>query len=124
MLQGPKPTQSRARKLRKDMSFPEVLLWQRLKRRLGGVKFRRQHPAGPYVRDFYCHESRLAVEIDGIAHDMADWPARDVRRDEYIKGLGLRMIRIPAENVVRNADEAAEAIVKAATFPPRAGEAA
>jgi very-short-patch-repair endonuclease len=47
------------------MSLPEVLLWQALRARPGGWKFRRQHPSGPYVADFYCHEARLIVEVDG-----------------------------------------------------------
>ena len=56
---------TRARRLRKDMSLPEVLLWKHLKGAPEGIKFRRQHPSGELVLDFYCADARLAVEIDG-----------------------------------------------------------
>jgi hypothetical protein len=61
----------KARKLRKALSLPEGLLWRELRRKAGGVKFRNQHPVGPYVIDFYCAAAKLGFEIDGIAHDMA-----------------------------------------------------
>ena len=59
-----------ARRLRRNMSLPEVLLWQILRRQPGHIKFRRQHPIGRYVLDFYVLELRLAIEIDGLAHHM------------------------------------------------------
>ena len=59
----------RARKLRKEMTLPEALLWRLLKGKPMGVKFRKQHPIGEFVVDFYCAEKRLGIEIDGIAHD-------------------------------------------------------
>jgi very-short-patch-repair endonuclease len=111
MLQGPETTQKRARALRKQMSLPEVLLWQRLKPRPNGLKFRPQHPAGPYILDFYCHEARLVIEIDGIAHDMGDRPERDEARDADLRQRGLRVVRIPASDVLHDPDEAASAIV-------------
>lgn len=111
MLQGPKQTQTRARSLRKGMSLPEVLLWQRFKHKPGGLKFRRQHPAGRYVLDFYCQEARLIVEVDGIAHDMGDRPERDEQRDGELARSGLRILRVPAADVLRDPDEAAAAIV-------------
>src|SRR5690606_6917053 len=92
------------------MSLPEVLLWQRLKLRPGGLKFRRQHPAGRYVLDFYCHEARLIVEVDGIAHDMGDRPEGDKVRDAEYIAKGFQVVRIPASEVLRDPDEAAEAI--------------
>jgi very-short-patch-repair endonuclease len=93
------------------MSLPEVLLWQRLKSRPNGLKFRRQHPAGPYILDFYCHEARLVIEIDGMAHDMGDRPDRDVAREADLKRRGLRVARLPAAEVLRDPDEAAASIV-------------
>src|SRR5205085_6433162 len=60
-----------AQTLRREMSPPERLLWSRMRgSALGGLKFRRQHPFDPYVLDFYCHEARLCVEIDGWDHNM------------------------------------------------------
>lgn len=69
MLHGTTETQRRANTLRRAMTLPEVLLWRELKQRPAGLKFRRQHPAGRYVLDFYCAKLALAIEIDGSAHD-------------------------------------------------------
>ena len=110
MLQGTSGAKARAKKLRREMSLPEVLLWQRLKTRPNGLKFRKQHDAGKYVLDFYCHEVRLIVEVVGIAHDMGDRPERDEARDSEFAAKGFRVLRIPAADVLRNPDEMAEAI--------------
>ncbi|MEP9400289.1 endonuclease domain-containing protein [Sphingomonas sp. VNH70] len=96
------------------MSLPEVLLWQRLRREPNGLKFRRQHPVEPYVLDFYCARSRLAVEIDGEAHDRSDRPARDATRDSVLAERGLTVLRVTARDVLADPDAAAEAIVAAA----------
>ncbi|MGC6328546.1 endonuclease domain-containing protein [Rhizorhabdus sp. FW153] len=133
MLTGPKRTIERARKLRKALSLPEVLLWKALRQRPRGWKFRRQHPAGPYVLDFYCAEARLAIEVDGIAHDMGDRPERDAVRDAWLAGQGVAVLRIPAGEVLRNADDAVRQIVSVCEArrplhrpadgpPPRPGE--
>jgi very-short-patch-repair endonuclease len=115
------------------MSLPEVLLWQRFKGAALGVSFRKQHPIGPYRADFYCASARLVVEIDGIAHDMGDRPARDERREQVLMERGYRLLRIPATDVLRDPDAIAAAIVALASSPlhhspaasgppPRAGE--
>jgi len=103
-----------ARRLRQEMSLPEVLLWQRLRRRAGGPKFRRQHPIAGYVADFYCAEAKLIVEIDGEAHNRGDRPARDEVRREALIDLGLTVLHVPAAHVLADVDVAAEAIVAAA----------
>jgi len=67
------------------MTLPEVILWTAL--RGGGPNhpaFRRQHPIGPYVLDFYCAKARLCVEVDGGSHSMGDQPRRDARRDAFL----------------------------------------
>jgi very-short-patch-repair endonuclease len=86
------------------MSLPEVLLWQALRQRPDGLKFRRQHPSGPYVADFYCHEAQLVVEIDGEAHGRGNAPARDERRDAWFAQQGLNVLRIPAVAVLNDLD--------------------
>ena len=78
MLSGLESTKANARRLRKEMSLPEVLLWQDLRKRPDGAKFRRQHPAGMYVLDFYCSDARLAIEVDGrpaseVAAELAEF---------------------------------------------------
>jgi very-short-patch-repair endonuclease len=70
-----------ARLLRQAMSLSEVLLWCALRLRPGSLKFRRQHPSGPYVCDFYCGDARLAVVVDGEAHEWGNRPCRDEARD-------------------------------------------
>ncbi|TXG81505.1 MAG: DUF559 domain-containing protein [Sphingomonadales bacterium] len=100
MLSGPARTIRSARVLRQTMSLPEVLLWQVLRMRPQGHKFRRQHPAGPYVLDFYCAASGLAIEVDGAAHDCADRPDRDGQRDRYLAALGVETLRLAARDVL------------------------
>lgn len=96
------------------MSLPGVLLWQRLRTEPHGLKFRRQHPVLTYVLDFYCARARLAVEIDGEAHDRGDQPVRDGERDAALVAHSLTVLRIPARDVLIDADTAAEAIVTTA----------
>jgi very-short-patch-repair endonuclease len=84
------------------MTLPEVLLWQQLRQRPEGMKFRRQHPAGPYVLDFYCEHARLCIEIDGAAHGFGDVPTQDERRDRWLAEAGIRTVRITATEVLNN----------------------
>jgi very-short-patch-repair endonuclease len=86
------------------MSAPEITLWQILRERPGGLKFRRQHPAGPYIADFYCHEARLIIEIDGEAHNCGDRPLRDIARDRWLAERGLETLRIAAIDIHNNID--------------------
>jgi very-short-patch-repair endonuclease len=113
---------SAAKRLRREMSLPEVLLWNRLRGKPMGLKFRNQHPIDKFVVDFYCARKRLAVEIDGIAHDMGNRPKRDEARDSKLRRLGVEVLRIPASDVLRDADGTAEAIVRyCAAAPPPSG---
>ena len=91
---------TRARRLRRQMSLPEVLLWQQLRARPGGFKFRHQHPLGPYTLDFYCHQAALAVEVDGVSHEMGDNPARDEQRDRWVAAQGVMTLRVTAADVL------------------------
>jgi very-short-patch-repair endonuclease len=134
MLAGPPSTVTRARKLRKRMSWPEVMLWRRLRQRPCGLKFRRQHPAGPFVLDFFCSEAKVGIEIDGMAHDLTDRAERDRARAEWLKHRGVEVFRLSAAEVTKAPDAATEAIVSAclarinplpqppAGPPPRPGE--
>jgi len=84
---------------------PEARLWVCLRRRaLDGLKFRRQHPIGPYVLDFYCAEAKLAVEVDGESHSHPDRVEHDRRRTEWLERQGLAVFRIAAESVRINLD--------------------
>ena len=114
-----------AKKLRSTMSLPEVLLWNRLRGNPMGVKFRKQHPLGDYVIDFFCASGRIAVEIDGIAHDRGDRPMRDSRRDAWLRRQSVEVLRIPAAEVLRDVAAVADAIVRyCADAPPPSAAAA
>jgi len=96
------------------MSPPEARLWLRLRERaLGKATFRRQHPIGPYILDFYCTKARLAIEIDGVSHDMGDRPERDCRRDAWLQERGITVVRIPARDMLK-VETVADAIVRMA----------
>ncbi|HTH26905.1 MAG TPA: endonuclease domain-containing protein [Sphingobium sp.] len=111
MLSGPGQTIRRARALRKTMSLPEVLLWRELRKRPGGLKFRRQHPAGPYVLDFFCSDARLAIEVDGEAHSRGEFPQRDATRDSRFGRVGIATLRIAAREVLADLDAVVRHIV-------------
>ena len=107
------------------------MLWQRLRGARAGAKFRRQHPIGPYVVDFYCREGRLVIEVDGEAHSRGDQPAKDVMRERFLKENGYQLMHIPAAEILRNIDGVANVIATrvapplhhaAHGPPPRAGE--
>ena len=105
-------TVKRARKQRRDMSLPEVLLWRLLKTKPMGVKFRNHHPLGDFVVDFFCHSARTAFEIDGISHDMGDQSEFDAQRSASIKSLGYKVVRIPASDVLKDAKAIADSMIR------------
>jgi len=87
-----------ARALRQRATSAEDVLWEALRhRQLGGLKFRRQCPAGPFVLDFSCPERRIAVELDGSVHD--EQQAQDAARTAILEGYGYRVIRFRNEDV-------------------------
>jgi len=93
------------------MTPPEARLWVALRRKtLEGWRFRRQHPFGPYVLDFYCDRAKLAVEIDGQAHWLGANPERDARRDEWVAMQGVRTLRLSASLIRDDLDAALRTI--------------
>jgi len=102
MLKGNGKAYRTSRALRRNMSLPEILLWEQLRRKTTGRKWRKQHPAGPYSLDFYCDAVKLCVEVDGEAHDRGSEPARDARRDAWLAAGGIETLRIPAAEVLAN----------------------
>jgi very-short-patch-repair endonuclease len=111
MITGPTDTVKRARKLRNEMSLPETLLWRVLRTRPGGLKFRRQHPAGIYVLDFYCAAARLAIEIDGFAHDGIEAAKRDAARAHFLRSQHVATLRVPATAVLEDLEAVVVRIV-------------
>ena len=94
------------------MTLPEVLLWNLLRKSPDGVHFRRQERRGDFILDFYCAKAKVCIEIDGIAHDMGDRPQRDQRRDAWLAGEGIEVLRIPATEVLKSPEDVAEALVR------------
>ena len=93
----------RRRGLRAALTSAETRLWNHLKaRQLGGWKFRRQHGVGPYVIDFYCPRAKLAIELDGIAHDCEPAQQHDEKRDRFLNDVGIRVLRFLNEDVMEN----------------------
>jgi very-short-patch-repair endonuclease len=101
----------RARRLRQDASNAEQVLWSRLRdRSILGVKFRRQQVLAGYILDFYCHQAKLAVELDGGQHGEPDGRSRDAHRDAVLGGLGVSVLRFWNNEVLTNISGVLEAI--------------
>ncbi len=112
MREAEKPTLKKARALRKDMPKSEVILWSQLRReQLGGYKFRRQVPVGPYIADFACVELRLAVEVDGATHGTPEELAHDRRRTSYLESEGWYVWRVWNTEVYENLDGVLEGLL-------------
>lgn len=106
---------TRARALRKNMSDPEVILWTRLRgRHAERPTFRRQHPVGSIIVDFYCPSARLVIEVDGSTHWDPDQRAKDAARDRWLWRQGLTVIRIPASMVYNDSHGAADWVIRKA----------
>ena len=118
MLRAPGVTVRRARTLRSDMSLPEVLLWRELRKRPAGLKFRRQHPAGPYILDFFCASADLAIEVDGEAHNRGERPANDASRNAWLTLHDIATLRIAASAILADLSAVIDHIV-ATSSPER-----
>ena len=88
---------SKARELRKKMTDQEKILWSFIRKRQLGIHFRRQHPYGIYILDFYCFEANLGIEVDGMIHlKRLDY---DKERTKYLKSSGLKVIRFNNKDI-------------------------
>ena len=96
------------------MTEPERTLWSLLRRNELGLHFRRQHPIGPYILDFYCAAAKLAVEVDGPAHEGQQ--ERDQRRTDWLASEGIRVIRFSTTDISTKPAAVLSAIAGAA--PP------
>ena len=106
-----------SRRLRRQMTPPEALVWKLLQGSPCGVRFRRQYAIGPYVADFYCPSAKLVIEIDGAIHDFEPQAKRDARRDDLITSFGVEILRIAASDVMRDATSVAHSIVETCAAP-------
>ena len=98
-----KSLKTRRKSLRSALTPAEAALWRVLQRaQLQNKKFRRQHSIGPYIVDFYCPAERLAVELDGSAHDVPQAAMRDQDRDQFLRNAGIEVLRIENRAVFEN----------------------
>jgi very-short-patch-repair endonuclease len=105
-------TRDNARRLRRDVTDAERLIWKELRaHRLDGMSFRRQTPVGPFIADFVCHATRLIVEIDGGQHYETPGLAADATRDAYLKAKGFNILRFSNIDVLTNMPGALETIL-------------
>lgn len=104
----------RARRLRREATIFERMLWSALRERLPGLRFRRQVPFGPYIADFASHRARLIVELDGDGH--AFQIEADAVRTRFLEGEGYRVLRFWNAEIVENLDGVMETIGAAATL--------
>lgn len=89
----------KAKALRQNLTQAELLVWGYLKNNPGGYKFRRQHPLGIYIVDFYCHKLKLVIEVDGNIHNKPEVANLDKERQKLLEDLGLKVIRFSNKEV-------------------------
>ena len=99
-----------ARELRKKLTPAEQTFWLRLKEQFPKYKFRRQHPISIYIADFYCHELKLVIEIDGPIHDSEEAKLADEKRQKYLENLNLTVIRFTNEQIKNEVESVIEIV--------------
>ena len=99
-----------AAKLRETMTSEEILIWEYLRTKPNGFKFRRQHPLSGYVLDFYCHKLRLSIEIDGGYHLRREQKQKDTERTMYLNEVGITEIRFTNNQVSGDLESVIETI--------------
>ena len=100
MLQYKKDLKPFSRQLRKNLTDAEKLLWSKIRcKQLKGCQFYRQKPISNFIVDFYCPKANLVIELDGGQHYAVDGRAKDKRRDEYMRKMGLKVIRFSDREV-------------------------
>lgn len=101
----------KAKNLRKRMTESEKLLWSKLRnKQVDGFKFRRQHPIWIFIADFYCHEAKLVVELDGGIHQRVDVIEYDANRTAEIERFEIKVIRYTNEKVLQNLNQVLDEI--------------
>ena len=98
----------RAKSLRKNMTGAEKMLWEKLRNKQLGVRFKPQHPIGRFIVDFYCHQTKLVVEMDGEIHD--DQKEYDMGRTGEMEEYGIRVIRFRNHEVFEDLEGVVERI--------------
>ncbi|MCS6937071.1 MAG: DUF559 domain-containing protein [Candidatus Bipolaricaulota bacterium] len=100
-----------ARQLRRSLTPAEAKLWRRLRCRRSSFKFRRQHPLGPFIVDFYCPSAKIVIEIDGDSHALQE--RYDRERTDWLNARGYRVLRFDNRDVLQNIDGVLTQILEA-----------
>ena len=93
-----------AERLRRDMTATEKIIWDRVCNKQLGVRIRRQHPVWKFIADFYCHEVRLVIEIDGDIHLRSENKEYDISRDIILKEFQIEILRFTNAEVINETD--------------------
>ena len=94
--------------LRKNMTEAEKIVWERLSKNKLDVRVRRQHPFNKYIADYYCHELKLVIEIDGGIHLSKENRQYDISRDITLNEFGIQIIRFTNDQVINDIDQIIE----------------
>ena len=109
-----------AKQMRKNPTKAEEILWQRLRnKQLAGLKFRRQHPVDRFIADFYCHDRKLVIELDGSVHANDEQKDLDKGRTETMNEFGITVLRFKNEEVINNIENVISRIVNIAVGDSR-----
>ena len=101
-----------AKQMRRNSTEAEETLWNRMKnKRAAGLKFRRQHPIDKFIADFYCHEKRLVIELDGNIHAHDEQRDLDKGRTETLNEFGIKVLRFKNEEILENIEEVVKKIL-------------
>ena len=100
----------KASSLRKQQTFAEEILWNYLRTKPFGFKFRRQHPFSCYILDFYCHALKLVIEVDGSIHDTEEVKQNDLIRQKQMEQEGLVFLRFSNEELRLKPEEAIQQV--------------
>ena len=114
----------RAKNLRNHLTDAEMKLWGYLRTSPMGFKFRRQHPIGIYIADFYCHACKLIIEADGSIHNKEDVLLSDIERQKSLEATGLQVIRFSNHDILKNTEyviEQINIILTTKLIPPSGG---
>jgi cyclase len=101
--------------LRKKMTIAEKIIWERLCKNQLGVRIRRQHPVWKYVADYYCHEVKLVIEIDGGIHLLKENKEYDIGREITLNEFGIEIIRFTNDQVINETEHVIKAIIEKIT---------
>ena len=91
---------------RKNITAAETVLWMHLREGINGCKFRRQHPIGMYIADFYCHKAKLIIKVDGSIHLLEAVKQNDEEKERYLSNRGYSVLRFTNEEVMNHREEA------------------